>query len=539
MAHVLRKNGTAAFIALTLASATAHAAVQVDNFNRANATPLGGNWETITANGLNLASNQVTGSTGLAVSGWKAASFAFAADQSSEVKVLVPGDYDDAGIGVRLSSTGGGQGYVAQYRAGDGRVYVSRLTAGALTTLIAPVVSWTSGDVLKLTVTGTMLEVFRNGVSIGSTTDSTHASGQPGLVYQLDNLNVTRLDDWQGQDGSSGSVDGVVLSGGVLTITKTAGGFGTKSMAAPFHYQDYDSEVDNTRIDAIAPYEAPDPAPSASILPRISTDRAHNGTKAVKQIYPVVLPDQGTFPKVGISELNSLELYVSFWGYWERTSGSGDYGGIFKLVRAGSFPWYHSSPAFYESHGGHDSSGVTTANDTGFNTPLAGTTYVPYLGDPPPQGFDAGGWHFFEYYYRLSNPAGSANGAFQSTINGTKNADFTANTTRDAGSSALIDYTMTLFDGMDSNTDDAYEVFQDEFYVDTSPKKVIVTNSSVGPRAPNSSNFAIQIPISWSDTKIEATFNQSGFACGSTGHVWVFTAFDTYTYEGQFTLPSC
>jgi len=310
------------------------------------------------------------------------------------------------------------------------------------------------------------------------------------------------------------------------SFTINGSGFGDKATAAPVKFDDFESAADNAVATSVG-YEARDPYPGTSILPRVSTLRAHNGSKAMRQIYPIVSSGQGTFPKVGISGLNSTEIYVALWGYWERTSGSG-YWGVFKLVRGGAFPTYSGTPRFYETVFSNNSTGRIDQTDVGFNTPASGTTYAPWVqsGDMSragPEMFDAGGWHFLEYYYKLSSP-GQANGAFQTWVDGKLNVNLTNAVTRDSGSSAVIDYTMTLFDGMDGNTSAAFNVFMDEFYVDKTRARVVMTDNA---SYANSTKFALQRVTAWSNTQIAGNVNKSGFASGNTGYLHVFNASGT------------
>jgi hypothetical protein len=50
-----------------------------------------------------------------------------------------------------------------------------------------------AGDVLKLSVAGTTLEAFINGVSIGTRTDATWSSGQPGVYFGTTGPKVTNF----------------------------------------------------------------------------------------------------------------------------------------------------------------------------------------------------------------------------------------------------------------------------------------------------------------------------------------------------------
>src|SRR5579864_1423728 len=99
------------------------------------------------------------------------------ADQYSEVTMIDA--TNSIGPGVRMSAT---QGYLATVTpgAGTGGTFFKQTGAGAYVSLGAG--TWTSstaanGDVWRLQVVGTTLTIFQNGVSRGTLTDATFATG--------------------------------------------------------------------------------------------------------------------------------------------------------------------------------------------------------------------------------------------------------------------------------------------------------------------------------------------------------------------------
>jgi hypothetical protein len=189
-----------------------------DSFSGGDQNPLAGNWESITASGLQIISGVVkAASSVLCAARWKTTTNAFGANQFSQVKILTPGASDDAGVMVRSASTGGGRGYALSYSLGDGRIYLRKMTAGAVgAALVAPVVTLSSGDTIKVVATTSgadcVLDVYHQGVLMDTYTDtsSPYTDGNPGMVYQFDNTNATGLDDWAGGDGSEPAVGGTI-----------------------------------------------------------------------------------------------------------------------------------------------------------------------------------------------------------------------------------------------------------------------------------------------------------------------------------------
>lgn len=193
-------------VALLAVTLVAYAATRAEDFSGGAEAPITGTWTTVAGSGCNQSASGVgEGSGGICGSAWSTGNFTFAADQSASIKILTPGTADDAGPCVRMNSAGGGNGYCAIYRQGDGRLYMVEMSAGAFTTITAPVVTLVSGDTVKIAMAGTTITTYINGALQDTQSDATIASGQPGFAYQLDDSNVTKLDDWLGEDGTSAS----------------------------------------------------------------------------------------------------------------------------------------------------------------------------------------------------------------------------------------------------------------------------------------------------------------------------------------------
>ena len=174
--------------------------------------PLSTNWDAVQANGLKGTATGAIAvdSSGFAVSSWKESNFNFDDDQSSQITVDSLTAYDMPGVAIRYASTGGGVGYVGYYDNGDSRFYIKRYSAGAAAATLRQTNSFTmaNGDTLKLSIVGTTLQAFKNGVQIGADLVVTGADivtgGQPGIMYRFANSNVTLITAWEGVDASGG-----------------------------------------------------------------------------------------------------------------------------------------------------------------------------------------------------------------------------------------------------------------------------------------------------------------------------------------------
>lgn len=177
-----------------------------DNFNRADSpSGLGANWTTPAGNtAFPLVSNEANFGTNAAStfnSYYNAVSFP--ADQ-----------YSQAAVGTfRVTSASEGGGPSVRANSGTSNVYVVacntsatllvKFVGGSATALGSAAASAT-GDVLKLAVSGTSLQAYKNGVSIvGPITDATLSSGSAGL-WGYGSSSSGALDSWEGGNLASG-----------------------------------------------------------------------------------------------------------------------------------------------------------------------------------------------------------------------------------------------------------------------------------------------------------------------------------------------
>lgn len=124
------------------------------------------------------------------------ASDVFSNDQYAQARYVGGNGY--GGPAARVSGSGGTR---SAYYALLGQVGASRLSKvvnGAITDLIAPggISDPVNNDIAKVTVEGTSIKVYYQGVQQGTTqTDSSLASGSAGVIFFDTN---TELDDWEG-----------------------------------------------------------------------------------------------------------------------------------------------------------------------------------------------------------------------------------------------------------------------------------------------------------------------------------------------------
>ena len=169
------------------------AGTYTDNFNRANETPLAGNWTCQPAAGVNLSTNHLTGATDIAWQGafWNANSFNN--DQWSQGTVGTI--YHLQGVTVRASASTNSFYMFGSYSSTHYRLY--KVTAGTAVQLGSDYGAPVANDVIKLSVTGTVLTPYINGTPQSTVSDATFASGSAGVMLFDTSAN---LDDWSGGD---------------------------------------------------------------------------------------------------------------------------------------------------------------------------------------------------------------------------------------------------------------------------------------------------------------------------------------------------
>lgn len=175
-----------------------------DNFNRANETPIGTNWTTITSmDGFSLSSNACIPPN----VGNDAGSYYNAvtpnANQYSQAKITCPtsgGGGQGPGVAVRIAT-----GAQTLYRcvldaSGSNNIELSKIVAGSYTQIWQRTVTYSAAAVLKVAIVGTTITVTYNGSAVGAdATDSSIASGRFGISYSSSDTGSI-IDDWQGDN---------------------------------------------------------------------------------------------------------------------------------------------------------------------------------------------------------------------------------------------------------------------------------------------------------------------------------------------------
>lgn len=120
--------------------------------------------------------------------------------------------FNNTGASTRINSTTDGDSYTGGMTVNGATSWefyrVDDTGSLAFTMIGTSNAARANGDVCQLDSTGTQHEVFRNSTSIiGPITDSTHASGQPGISAFEQNANTLPITSWQADDGAAGAAN--------------------------------------------------------------------------------------------------------------------------------------------------------------------------------------------------------------------------------------------------------------------------------------------------------------------------------------------
>jgi hypothetical protein len=182
-----------------------------DNFNRANESPIAGNWSTVTGEGsCALDTNQVHVS-GVGTDGairWNAD--AFGNDHYSQIVVTVLNTDANKCVGpIVRAQAAADTFYAARCLGPAGASAVLKLhktVAGVGAELTSATVTINVNDTVKLEIVGNTLTCYVNGVSRATTNDSAIPSGGgAGILCFVDSGNNTdaAVDTWQGDNSAA------------------------------------------------------------------------------------------------------------------------------------------------------------------------------------------------------------------------------------------------------------------------------------------------------------------------------------------------
>lgn len=183
-----------------------------DDFNRADESTLASPWINLATEGgggvFKLVTNRVVpfSEDWDSEAGWDAAVNAIGADQFSEAAIYTTNTTGGAaGLGTLLRSnnvpnTGRNLYRIVADHASSGNVDIAKRIGGTYSLISSKTSSaWTDGDTIRTEIDGSTITVKITGNLVGTTTDTSIASGQPGIAYSSKAVNAA-IDNWSGGD---------------------------------------------------------------------------------------------------------------------------------------------------------------------------------------------------------------------------------------------------------------------------------------------------------------------------------------------------
>lgn len=175
-----------------------------DDFNRANETPLAGNWTTITGQtAFNLATNQIAPSANGNDAGMYYNAITPTANQWASAAITSPGTgASGQGTGVAIRCSTGANTFIRCVidAAGANNIELGALVAGVYTAAAGwpRTVTYVAGAVLKVSAVSNTITVTYNGSAVGADTTITNpTTGRWGLAYSSNEPNC-KIDNFLG-----------------------------------------------------------------------------------------------------------------------------------------------------------------------------------------------------------------------------------------------------------------------------------------------------------------------------------------------------
>lgn len=299
------------------------------------------------------------------------------------------------------------------------------------------------------------------------------------------------------------------------TVTLSGSGFGTKAIARPLVFDNFNTGTNGQNIPGRAPtmttlnsgvWTWDSTAAGGTAVPTYTTQNQRPGSTASAL---ADMNDTQWNKSLSINTQQS-EYFVSWWMYYDRYSGS---------VSRNTKPWvmYGSSndePHTYSGWGDlSDPSLRSSIADGGYSDP--NTAY----GSPSTPDF-YGKWFKIELYLKQSSP-NQANGAYKVWITEPGQPRKLA-LNRDPVITRSISAVWSQFTFIgaycdSSPSDRKYKIYADDLYFDNTQARVELGNASTYDA---STIREVQPANSWSTTGVTATLNQGGLSNG-TAYVYL------------------
>jgi len=333
--------------------------------------------------------------------------------------------------------------------------------------------------------------------------------------------------------GKFNSAAQVAVGGRIRT---SGSGFGIKPIVPAHKFDDFESYANGTLGNAIEGYVSDN-----SSIPTVQTSRKLTGTKAMQWVIPYnaapppVENYYECFAQFGIRlpATTVRKMYVAKYQYLEQThfAVANNYGApyseihqeirILKEFRVGSGAPYDGIPQLADTQN-MDNSLVIQGHDYTAHAE-GGTEYKTPGADG---GINGGTWGWAEYFCDLGTP-GNADGTYITKVNGEIKINQTGINLLSPASSKYFDW-LYLFNGCDYYWGTGYAVTADQYFVDTTFQRCVITDNA---------NYALSTkwfnqPLEheddiWIDTTVDNNApNYGTFETGQTAYQHILVGVD-------------
>ncbi len=336
------------------------------------------------------------------------------------------------------------------------------------------------------------------------------------------------------------------ISGATLAISGS--GFGTRSQAAPLHFDNFDSRSVGARPADFGYHNYGGFGGSVTV----DASTAFSGTRALRHQSDFGTPGtdvRESFPHIAIRGFSGTELYLS---YRLKFATNGSRIAQLKFNRSGmevstanGSPCYGGSPKFRSSYYPEGPSNGTASDKTlryvqGGIVRHDESVLEGWIGETggfegTPLAIPENTWVQVEEYYRL-NDIGAANGEFVTYVNGHRHFNHHNLLLRSSANQVLNCSYLVV--GMDyyvnAGSTNGVTVWYDDHYLDTSRARLVLANAATWDQATIRSP---QPATQWSASSIAAPLQAAGFAAGSDAWLYVVRADGVVSTAKPIRLP--
>jgi hypothetical protein len=294
------------------------------------------------------------------------------------------------------------------------------------------------------------------------------------------------------------------------SMTLAGSGFGAKATPAPLKWDSFETGALGGRVSGANGWikEAGGGGAGVEVYSATRTRRA--GGLAAK--FPLT---HTLGSSIVLDNLGLTEAYLSYWVYIDRISGEeNDNIKLARLANVVSGDYHeHPSVGYTRQFGNGDFFYVF--RETG--TPAQSFSFS----DTP--RCTEGAWHHFEYYCKMSSPAGAANGIarfwldreVQHTGDGSGVVTLSAASPLTTWAHLLVGFYMH------ETIPGAIDLYYQDLYLDSTLQRVVLADAATWGAVTQIEN---QPATAWADTAITITGNHGGFAVGETRYLYVLNA---------------